>query len=913
MSTAAVVITSRRSSTPCFLFMFLFILVIVCFSGLSQQQAQQQQGRRRIQQQQQQRGGGRHYQQHQQLHHQRRQRQQQQLQLRQLRQEEEEDQVAQHQPKTTTKAEQEITVTAPFTETSAATTTTTTTTTTTADNNNNVTDIDATAVADTDTILATLEMKLQQGAWLLSMITNAQQQQQQQSQNSNTDTTRINDVNKMIYESSKQANTLFEEILDLLYDHTGSNSSSNKSSSSSSSSSSRIQDWCDHHRHMVLFYNGVALSALMPSLIFESKNHKKQVLFDRRTNELYKYNGLKAFHCFKAAMMIVQTNDRIRSIMLQQQQQQQQSSEQDNNNNNNNSMHPKQFIQHTRQRVMMMAKQYYVEASNIIGILHKQQKELESLDQCGMRIYDTDNEHNTSHPQSPQRHTIPVHNSISMIQFVYEASQLAVNMGKYDELDIFLKYLSTMQPNYCGLKLLRGQLLLHNDHNDNDNDNDNANDDGSSIKNDNNNKMKALQLFRDATSVTIPIPIPTPIPTLSPLTPTKIVQQVQEQQQQLQVLPVWELSSAWTTIVGLECDAGIVSQEQENKDDNGNDNNESSTTSSCLRSYKKLFDGIVSIRPKFLIDYDAAQIALINAINLMFSEIVPIYPDLYEIGLKAVQHNLANEPLQLPKKLIKNVSFMPYRTDAYTWNSVRYLEQNYHTIRDEVLEKYRTGEIEVAAQKETAGLHVAGNWKELDIITRGKVRHQALDVLPLTSKIVMSLGDGNSMVYGGSKISLMKAGTVVKPHTGTTNARLRIHLGIKIPTNLVYIRVNNITTTWTEGKCIVIDDSYVHEVWHNGNSTSTNSTTSITTEENDDTTTTTTNIDIINDRLVLIVDVWHVDMDDETRLDSLVEDANDTNSQQFLEMYRNHKNSPILALKMQGVPKHLLPDGFVYG
>jgi len=63
------------------------------------------------------------------------------------------------------------------------------------------------------------------------------------------------------------------------------------------------------------------------------------------------------------------------------------------------------------------------------------------------------------------------------------------------------------------------------------------------------------------------------------------------------------------------------------------------------------------------------------------------------------------------------------------------------------------------------------------------------------------------MVHGGTKISVMEPGTLVRPHTGTTNARMRIHLGLSVPKG-VGVRVDGEARTWVEGKCIVFDDSY---------------------------------------------------------------------------------------------------------
>ena len=82
----------------------------------------------------------------------------------------------------------------------------------------------------------------------------------------------------------------------------------------------------------------------------------------------------------------------------------------------------------------------------------------------------------------------------------------------------------------------------------------------------------------------------------------------------------------------------------------------------------------------------------------------------------------------------------------------------------------------------------------------------------------------------------MQPGTHVWPHTGPTNCRIRSHLGLIVPDG-TRLRVGNVTRSWTEGKVLVFDDSFEHEVWHDGDSY----------------------------RLVLIVDLWHPELTVEER------------------------------------------------
>ena len=66
---------------------------------------------------------------------------------------------------------------------------------------------------------------------------------------------------------------------------------------------------------------------------------------------------------------------------------------------------------------------------------------------------------------------------------------------------------------------------------------------------------------------------------------------------------------------------------------------------------------------------------------------------------------------------------------------------------------------------------------------------------------------------GQVKLSLMSPGIHVLPHCGPTNVRVRMHLGLCIPSgvDLEFI-VGGENASWTEGKVTVFDDSFEHEI-----------------------------------------------------------------------------------------------------
>ena len=67
-------------------------------------------------------------------------------------------------------------------------------------------------------------------------------------------------------------------------------------------------------------------------------------------------------------------------------------------------------------------------------------------------------------------------------------------------------------------------------------------------------------------------------------------------------------------------------------------------------------------------------------------------------------------------------------------------------------------------------------------------------------------------------LSGTEAKTIISPHCGSSNLRLRNHLSIDIPEpNAAKIRVGNEWRYWEQNKTFAFDDSYEHEVIHEGN------------------------------------------------------------------------------------------------
>ncbi len=130
-----------------------------------------------------------------------------------------------------------------------------------------------------------------------------------------------------------------------------------------------------------------------------------------------------------------------------------------------------------------------------------------------------------------------------------------------------------------------------------------------------------------------------------------------------------------------------------------------------------------------------------------------------------------------------------------------------------------------------------GAWEVFILYERGRRHDERCRLVPTVTAIVEAQRTIRSLA-GLVYFSRLGPHARVAPHSGPTNMRVRAHLGIDVPAGCG-IRVGETATTWHEGKCIVFEDAFPHEVWN----------------ESD------------RNRIVLVVDLWHPDLtDDEVRL-----------------------------------------------
>eukprot|EP00055_Hartaetosiga_balthica_P007683 m.26811 g.26811 ORF g.26811 m.26811 type:complete len:635 (-) comp5890_c0_seq1:81-1985(-) len=105
---------------------------------------------------------------------------------------------------------------------------------------------------------------------------------------------------------------------------------------------------------------------------------------------------------------------------------------------------------------------------------------------------------------------------------------------------------------------------------------------------------------------------------------------------------------------------------------------------------------------------------------------------------------------------------------------------------------------------------IHGYWHPLDERTNCSIE------TPTACAVVESMkAAGLRVIRAG--YSAVDAHTVLKPHFGSTNAQLKFHLGLHIPTNedgssCAFLKVGHETRAWGTGKVLFFDDSFRHSV-----------------------------------------------------------------------------------------------------
>lgn len=179
----------------------------------------------------------------------------------------------------------------------------------------------------------------------------------------------------------------------------------------------------------------------------------------------------------------------------------------------------------------------------------------------------------------------------------------------------------------------------------------------------------------------------------------------------------------------------------------------------------------------------------------------------------AVAQGVWADPAQRPIDYDPNIRPVAV-LDPQTFEVCHYLEAHFDAIQAEVARVTSSHGAAAGYFAVHEPLVLTGSWDELMFFEAGIRVESSATLFPVTASIIDGLPEQMKRA-GAIMLSKLSPGTHLAAHCGFTNRRLRIHLGIQTPQD-AFIRVNDQTLEWQEGRCIVFDDSFEHEVWHLG-------------------------------------------------------------------------------------------------
>ena len=169
-------------------------------------------------------------------------------------------------------------------------------------------------------------------------------------------------------------------------------------------------------------------------------------------------------------------------------------------------------------------------------------------------------------------------------------------------------------------------------------------------------------------------------------------------------------------------------------------------------------------------------------------------------------------PMQYPPYYIPGVPARTfYDPSEFEWAGV--LEYEYPAIKMELMNVLGdAGAGFKGYMSETQTRH--HGWNTFNFFFYGKKFEENCERCPHTTAVLESLPrfERDHIMF-----SALNPHTRIPPHTGPMNGILRAHLGLVVPQGC-YIRVGPDERTWEEGKMLVFDDSFEHEVFNHSDS-----------------------------------------------------------------------------------------------
>lgn len=188
-------------------------------------------------------------------------------------------------------------------------------------------------------------------------------------------------------------------------------------------------------------------------------------------------------------------------------------------------------------------------------------------------------------------------------------------------------------------------------------------------------------------------------------------------------------------------------------------------------------------------------------------------------SIKLINFNYWDNHLQNPRYYLPKIwDYGPLPNinilNSKILNILNNLQNNKHILLNELQNNINLsikipGKIHNLKWKEII-LHDAGSWN--NNIHKFPNTYNLLKSFPNLDKNI------NTMIIS---FSILPPGTIIYPHYGPSNTRLRIHIPLQIPKKKknCFIVIADIKKYWNKNENFLIDDSYIHYVINNTNET----------------------------------------------------------------------------------------------
>jgi len=153
-----------------------------------------------------------------------------------------------------------------------------------------------------------------------------------------------------------------------------------------------------------------------------------------------------------------------------------------------------------------------------------------------------------------------------------------------------------------------------------------------------------------------------------------------------------------------------------------------------------------------------------------------------------------------------------YDIEAFPWAAG--IEREWRAVRDE-LDRVMVRKSELPNVQDITADAVSitrdENWKIFPLIAYGIRSQPNIDMCPHTWRLVRRIPGLTTAMF-----SILEPGKHIPPHRGPYNGVLRLHLGVLVPQTgeRLAIRVGSEEYRWQEGRVLIFDDAYEHEVWN---------------------------------------------------------------------------------------------------